>query len=322
MDLSPAPLPELHVVAAVLADAQGRLLLASRPPGREHAGLWEFPGGKVEPGESLAGALARELREELGVGLQSAAALISVPLRQPQRMLWLHALRCQALGEPKPLEGQQLRWIAAADIALRELPPADRPVLAAFRGPDSLWITPDQPISPLALERLLVDAADRGCTRLLLRQPQASLMELRALVLSSRLRAAERGIELVLGVRSTEALALAIEAGIGAQLSESMLAALDARPAGLGLLGASCHDEAGLGRAEALGCDYATLSPVLPTATHPQATPLGWDGFSTHRACCALPVYALGGVGPADLARARAAGAQGIAGIRAFFPAG
>ncbi len=316
-----ARLPELHVVAAVLSDAQGRLLLASRPPGREHAGLWEFPGGKVEPGESHADALARELREELGVELASSEPLISVPQRQPQRLLWLHALRCRMRGEPRALDGQQLRWEHAQDIVPQAMPPADRPILAALREPGTLWITPAPSLSPPAMCALLHDAAARGCLRLLLRQPQAALEELQALAQIAQPLAATLGIQLVLGARSTGALALAAELGLGAQLAESLLAQLDARPAGLVRLGASCHDEAGLARAEALGCDYATLSPVLPTATHPGTQPLGWAGFSARRACCSLPVYALGGLGPGDLARARAAGAQGIAGIRSFFAA-
>lgn len=307
------------MVAAVIADTHGRLLLASRPPGREHAGLWEFPGGKVEPGETNANALARELREELGVELASSEALISVPQRQPQRMLWLHALRCRVRGEPRALDGQQLRWRHAEAMDPRAMPPADRPILAALHEPDALWITPAQPLSPQGLHALLVDAAARGCEQLLLRQPQAALEELQALAQTAGPLAAALGVQLVLGARSREALALAAEFGLGAQLAGSLLAQLDAGPAGLVRLGASCHDEAGLARAVALGCDYATLSPVLQTATHPGALPLGWAGFSARRACCSLPVYALGGLGPGDLAQARAAGAQGIAGIRGFF---
>jgi 8-oxo-dGTP diphosphatase len=83
-------------------------------------------------------------------------------------------------------------------------------------------------------------------------------------------------------------------------------------------VGASCHDAEELELAARLGADFATLSPVQATASHPGAAALGWDRFAQRVAAARLPVYALGGVGPDDLPRARAAGAQGVAGIRAF----
>jgi 8-oxo-dGTP diphosphatase len=83
-------------------------------------------------------------------------------------------------------------------------------------------------------------------------------------------------------------------------------------------VGASCHDAGELERAAELGVDFATLSPVCATASHPDSAPLGWQRFAQLVAAARLPVYALGGVGPGDLERARASGAQGVAGIRAF----
>lgn len=308
----------LEVVAAVLRDASGRVLLAQRPAGREDAGLWEFPGGKREHGETAAEALARELAEELAIDLdpRDAEPLIRVPQRQPHRMLWLEALQSwRWRGEPRALEGQRWAWRLPETIDPLDLPAADRPILAALLQPCLYWITPESLSDEAQLAQLLQRAVAGGAQRLQLRAPSLSERAFERLARAALHRCAEAGIELLLNARSQSALALAAGLGCGAQLAQPLLMSLQQRPP-LRPLGASCHDLASLQRAEVLGCDFALLSPVNPTRTHPDATALGWQGFVELRAATALPVYALGGLGPADLGAARAAGAQGIAAIR------
>ncbi|MCW0202481.1 MAG: NUDIX domain-containing protein [Rhodanobacter thiooxydans] len=124
------PCAVMHVMAGLLLDADGRVLLAQRPPGKHLAGLWEFPGGKREPGEAPVAALARELHEELGVTLQHAEPLIALPWRYGERELLLDAWRVDAwIGEPRPLEGQALQWQFPALIDMAILTPADCPIL-------------------------------------------------------------------------------------------------------------------------------------------------------------------------------------------------
>ena len=123
----------MHVMAGLLLDADGRVLLAQRPPGKHLAGLWEFPGGKREPGETPVAALARELREELGVTLQCAEPLIALPWNYGGRGLLLDAWRVDAwIGEPCPLEGQALQWQFPTLVDMAILTPADCPVLQAL----------------------------------------------------------------------------------------------------------------------------------------------------------------------------------------------
>src|SRR5690606_3740097 len=101
-----------HVMAGVITDARGRVLLARRAPGRELAGLWEFPGGKVDPGETPDAALARELAEELGIEVEVGAPLIAVPHQAPSRLLRLDVRHIRAWrGKPKGCEGQALAWV-------------------------------------------------------------------------------------------------------------------------------------------------------------------------------------------------------------------
>jgi len=128
----------LQVVAAVLVDRQGRVLVAQRPAGKWQAGRWEFPGGKVEPGEDEAAAVVRELHEELGVRVDAQQRLTEVCHDYPDRRvvigLWL-VLRYE--GEPQGLDGQALRWVTLEELAGIDLLEADLPmlpVLAAALG--------------------------------------------------------------------------------------------------------------------------------------------------------------------------------------------
>mgnify|MGYP001170120993 FL=1 len=315
-------LPELRVAAGLLFDSGDRVLLAQRPHGREDAGLWEFPGGKLEAGETAYQALRRELSEELDIDIRGGEPLIRVPQRQSRRLLWLEAIEVREWrGEPRGLEGQALRWVRPEDIDPAALPAADRPILACLRQPALYWISPEAVAQPAAFEAWFAAAHAAGAQRLQLRVPALGAEARAELARRAAERARALGIELLLNARCDEDLELAAALGCGVQLSRTLLMRLAGRPP-LPRVGASCHDPVSLRRAESLGCDFALLSPVLPTRSHPGAPALGWPGFSALRAFTALPVYALGGVGPADLAAARMAGAQGVAGIRGFFAGG
>lgn len=125
----PAP---MHVMAGVLLDAD-RVLLAQRPPGKHLAGLWEFPGGKREPGETPLAALRRELQEELGIAIEPGIPLVCVPWRYGERELLLDAWCITRWhGTPASLEEQALQWCMPALIDPQWLTPADGPILQAL----------------------------------------------------------------------------------------------------------------------------------------------------------------------------------------------
>ncbi len=133
MSTSAPPPVVMHVMAGLLLDTHGRVLLAQRPAGKHLAGMWEFPGGKCEPGETPLVALARELREELGITMQHAEPLIAVPWTYGERELLLDAWRVDAwTGVPRSLEGQALQWRFPAQVELAILTPADCPILRAL----------------------------------------------------------------------------------------------------------------------------------------------------------------------------------------------
>ena len=124
------------VVAVALIDLDGRVLLAQRPEGKSMAGLWEFPGGKVEPGETPEGALIRELREELGIDTEASclAPLAFASHAYDGFHLLMPLFACRRWqGIPRGREGQALAWVAARDLRGERMPPADRPLVAILR---------------------------------------------------------------------------------------------------------------------------------------------------------------------------------------------
>jgi mutator protein MutT len=129
----------IHVVAAALIDARRRVLIAQRPAGKHLAGAWEFPGGKLEPGETPAEGLERELREEIGITIGPPRPLLRLRHTYPYGEVLLDVWVVRRYrGRPRGLDGQALRWCDRAALTAADLLPADRPILAALRLPERL----------------------------------------------------------------------------------------------------------------------------------------------------------------------------------------
>lgn len=328
---------QIHVVAGVIRDTLGRILLARRTEGRDLAGLWEFPGGKVEPGESAQAALVRELREELGIEATIGAPLMQVPQHYPDKRLVLDVHHVDYRGVPKGLDGQALVWAPPQTLARYPMPPADRPVVAALLQPDRYLVTPaPAPDGDTAWLASLARALDGGVRRVQLRAPGIEPARWARLAAQAARLCQDAGAEVL--VNGDAELAERLGAGlhlratqladppVGAHLGATALGGCSqARPSALprarghGLLAASCHDRDDLLRAGQLGCDFVVLGPVLPTASHPGAPGLGWDAFARLREQVSLPIYALGGLDIDDIGVARRHGAQGIAAIRSLW---
>jgi 8-oxo-dGTP diphosphatase len=307
---------QIHVVAGVIRDPRGRILLARRTQGRDLAGAWEFPGGKVEPGESPETALARELREELGIEAVAGAALIRVPQRYPHKRLVLDVREVAFHGTPKGLDGQALAWVPPRKLVDYPMPPADRPVVAALLQPADYMVTPVAGADDATWLHGLRASIGRGVRRVQLRAPAIDPARWRKLVAEAAALCRECGVEALLNGDAS----LAREHGLGLHLRAAQLRDFDpaSRVAGHALA-ASCHDAADLQRAAALGCDFVVLGPVRPTPSHPGLAGIGWEGVAALREDSALPIYAIGGLDRGDIAHARARGAQGIAAIRGLW---
>ncbi|MGO4551562.1 Nudix family hydrolase [Lysobacter sp. 2RAF19] len=310
----------VEVVAGVIRDKAGRILLARRTEGRDLAGLWEFPGGKREPGESPEAALARELHEELGIDITCGEPVIAVPQRYPHKRLRLDVrLVASWRGTVKGHEGQALAWAPPHTLGAYAMPSADIPVVAALLQPDRYLVTPAPNGSDAAWLEALEAALAAGIRRVQLRAPHCPPTRWASLVEAAVDACRRHGADVL--VNGDIALAQAMD--IGVHLRSTQLAALDARPLPKEQrVGASCHTLEDLRRAEAIGCDFAVLGPIAATPTHPEAVPLGWDGFAAMREEVALPIYAIGGMRFEDIPVARAHGAQGIAAIRGLWVSG
>ncbi|MDH2916312.1 MAG: Nudix family hydrolase [Gallionella sp.] len=303
----------VEVSAAVLQRPDGFFLLAQRPAGKIWAGYWEFPGGKVEPGETAHHALVRELREELGIEVQTAYPWLTRVFTYPHAAVRLSFFRVMEWsGELHPHEGQQFFWQQPAEVTVSPILPANAPILRALELPTLYAISNAAELGVEPFLASLQAKLDGGLRLVQLREKHLSCDELRALAQRVVALAHTHGAKVLLNGD----VALAHEVGAdGVQLTSTQLAELSERPA-VDWCGASCHNAEELRRAEALGCDFALLSPVLPTQSHPGAANLGWESFSTIAIGSSIPVYALGGLKPEDIRTAWRCGAHGIALLR------
>lgn len=309
--------PVLRVAAGVVRDGEGRVLIAKRPDHVHQGGLWEFPGGKLEPGETVEQALCRELREELNIETLDATPLIGIHHDYPERQVSLSVWRVDRFqGQARGMEDQPIRWVTPDELPSYEFPAANRPIIAAARLPDHYAILDADSSSPELLRDRLHRLAEAGARLIRLRASRLDSRHYGALAEYAAPFCRECRIDLLLNgdpalVRQTGAA--------GLHLRADQLMALRERPLDAPLwVAASCHNPEELRQAERIGADFAVLSPVHATASHPEAAPLGWARFADWVEHAKLPVYALGGLSPAHTAEAKRHGAQGIAAIRGF----
>ena len=308
----------IGVSAAVLLRPDGSFLLAQRPPDKIWAGYWEFPGGKIEAGETPHHALVRELREELGIEVETAYPWITRVFAYPHATVRLNFFRVtEWRGELHPHEGQQFAWQyppshRSETQRVSPMLPANAPILRALELP-SLYAISNT--AELGVEEFLLRldiALGNGLRLVQLREKHLPRDELRELARRVAALVHAHGARLLLNGD----VELAQQVGAdGVQLTAAQLAGLRERPV-VDWCAASCHNAEELRRTEELGCDFAVLSPVLPTLSHPGAPHLGWENFAAIAAGSSIPVYALGGLTPGDMQAAWQHGAHGISLLR------
>jgi len=295
-------------VAAAVIERPGEFLLAQRPEGKPYSGYWEFPGGKIEPGEEPRAALVRELREELGIEVTQATPWVTRMYVYTHATVRLHFFRVTAwTGEPQPLEDQAIKWQVAGRPDVAPMLPANAPVLAALALPPVMVVSDT---ARMGIDPWIVALADRALAERMLVQVREKALDRQKLqFLLSRVlvRAEQFGSRVVVNSDCGH-----FPQCDGVHLTAAALMASTSRPDGA-LVGASCHDEREIAHAAKLGVDYVVVGPVKPTDSHPGATPLGWDRFEALIRDQPMPSYAIGGLARADLGEARRRGAHGVA---------
>ncbi|GGP24059.1 Nudix family hydrolase [Silvimonas iriomotensis] len=306
------PVRIVDVAVGILVKPDGQFLLGSRPAGKPFAGFWEFPGGKLEAGETALEALARELHEEMGITVTAACPWLTQTFTYPHATVRLHFFRVTGWqGEIQSREGQQFAWQTNRALTVSPILPANGPIMRGLQLPDVLALSA---VALLGQENWLarLDAKlASGLQWLILREPQLDAADFATLAQTVIARARPHGARVFLH----DHVELARELGAdGVHLSARAAAALSGRPRGLDWVGASVHNVAELTQAQHIGVDYAVAGHIKDTASHPGAAPMGWAGFDAlARAGWPFPLYAIGGLAAADGAAAQAQGAHGVA---------
>ncbi|MGB9150107.1 MAG: Nudix family hydrolase [Burkholderiales bacterium] len=310
------PLNEVAVAVAILIKPNGEFLLAQRPEGKVYAGWWEFPGGKVEPGERVVDALKRELHEELGVDIRQGYPWLTIRHVYEHANVRLHVYRVTAWdGEPHGKENQAFQWQSISDLTVSPLLPAAAPMIKALALPEIYAVTNATELGEadflLRLDRALnsgvklIQVREKGFTRARREDFSKQVMH----------RAHAQSAKVL--INSDIELAETLKAD-GVHLSSTQLMMLAARP-DFSLVGASCHNRSELRHAEAIGCDFVVLGPIKPTLSHPGVKALGWEQAAGLIQDYSLPVYAIGGMQPSDREAALVNGFHGLAMQRAIY---
>ncbi len=306
----------IEVAAAVLIRDTGRsFLLAQRPSGKAFEGYWEFPGGKVEPGESATHAMCRELHEELGIQVDAEDVYpwLTRDFEYPHAAVRLRFFRIYRWrGEVHGREGQRFAWQTATAPDASPMLPANGPILRALALPDHYGITQAMAMGVDAFQHKLKMALDNGLKLVQVREKTMTAHALRRFTAQVVECAHQHGARVLINGDADLANATGAD---GVHLTSAQLHTLHARPA-CEWVAASCHSPEELSAATRLGADFAVAGPVATTPTHPGAAVLGWDGFARCVTDTTMPIYAIGGMQPADCVHARRHGAHGIAMLR------
>lgn len=312
-----------HVAVCVIKDQHGHFLIARRHADSHQGGLWEFPGGKIEKGESVLQALKRELYEETDLELISASPLIRIHHDYGDKLVLLDVwIIDEYTGLASGKEGQEIRWVKLNEFELYQFPVANMPIITAINLPDKYMVTGEFKDEKDLLLRVK-NSLNKGI----------SLIQFRAhdLDIDSYIDYAKKIYNLCRMKKSKLLLNMSAEHykkyhacnfsdGIHLTSHELDLYSLNAIDSP-GLVSASLHNAEDLLRAHEREISFAMLSPVKKTLSHPEQQPIGWNNFYELTEQANIPIYALGGMSYSDLTVAKNNGAQGIAAIGAFWNA-
>jgi len=303
----------MNVSVAVIRRDDGMVLFTERLPGKACPGEWEFPGGKIEAGESARQALDREIHEELGISIIEARPWLTMSYDYPHASVILNFyIVSRWKGQEIGKEGQTLSWQNISNMTISPLLAANEPVIRALQLPDIYAISCANEIGDEIFLQQLQKAISNGLQLLQIREKNRTARQL------------QRFIEQVFSITTAADVTTLINSALpkelqkqfsGIHLTSSHLMKLNHRP-DFKLVAASCHNLQELDHANRLKLDFAVLSPISKTPSHPESTPMGFSKMSELVSNSAIPVYALGGMSFDQLQELQSHGAHGIAMMR------
>jgi 8-oxo-dGTP diphosphatase len=309
----------LHVAVGVITNPEKNQVLITKRTSNQHlAGLWEFPGGKVEKNETVQSALFRELEEELGIIVNEARQLTTVSHDYPDKKVLLDVWCVESYsGSPNGKENQEVEWVEVNKLHNYEFPEANKHIVQTLTLDPIYLINPLEYISSSKFITKLEQCFKSGINLYQLRLEKKNNPDFEIIVKKVIKLAKKYRVKLVLNGKPSD---LNLYDVSGIHLKSLNLMEYEKRPISQDyILGASCHNEKELLQAEKLNVNYAFISPVLKTTSHQEAKGIGWEAFSGLSKKVKFPVYALGGMSPMDLEMAQKHNAHGIAMINAIW---
>ncbi len=304
----------LHVAVGVISNDKGQILISRRHEDQDQGGLWEFPGGKVSRDENIEQALNRELKEELGIQVESTRPFIKIHHNYSEYSVLLDVWKVNKFsGFPSGCEGQDIDWIDINHLSSRKFPEGNYFIVSALNLPSVYFITPepddfrDENEFLFRLKKILT----YGCKLIQFRAKKKPLVNYQALISEIQLMCKSYKARLL--VNSTPEIFSNMDVD-GIHLSSDLLMQQKQRPITKDkLLAVSCHNKQELERAVLIDADFIVLGSVSETDSHPGIKALGWDTFSELVEDINIPVYALGGMKCKDLEHSWSCGGQGLA---------
>ncbi len=304
----------LQVAVGVIKDKTGNVLISLRHDKAHQGGLWEFPGGKVESGETVEQALARELKEELDISVGDLSPLIQIKHQYTDLNVLLDVWTVSSFsGQAKGCEGQEIKWVSQNELSDYCFPEANIPIIAAAKLPAEYAILNAGNLADCIKDLEII--LNKGIKLIQARIKLLSAAEVNQFIELAQPLCQQQGAQLLINSAVANASQLRAD---GLHLTSTNLMALTERPSAYSWVAASCHNQQELKQAEKIGLDFVVIAPVLATQTHPDTEPLGWNVFRELVSSANIPIYALGGMQPEHLQLAKSSGAQGIAGISCF----
>jgi 8-oxo-dGTP diphosphatase len=312
----------IHVAVAVIVNENNEVCISLRHKNSHQGGLWEFPGGKVEKGETVEQTLIREIKEELNLDIEESRPLITIKHNYQDKKVCLHvnsvvSYHGQAIGA----EGQQVEWVPVNQLSSYEFPAANLSIIKAVQLPEKYLIT-GKFIDEDDFLRKLTSALyeDIQLVQLRLKDGDLSIDKVPAFIQQVSSLCTQADAKLLFNIPQDylKSIELSNTEFDGFHADSKTLKTLSQRPDGR-FFSASCHNKEELLKAKQLNADFVVLSPVQKTASHPEMQAMGWLQFSRLIENISIPVYALGGVSGKDIKTAWFYGAQGVAAISAFW---